>query len=80
MVLLLWIYVIYNRSLRIAAFLGVLFTAEALSVFIILGRSLRDITGMWKRYHIVSMMITITNNAVLVSRYNPYSWNNVLRP
>ncbi|KAJ6558562.1 hypothetical protein DFH09DRAFT_534632 [Mycena vulgaris] len=39
LVLLLWIFVLYNKNLRILAFLGVLFLAESLSLVVILAKS-----------------------------------------
>ncbi|KAJ7675101.1 hypothetical protein B0H17DRAFT_1081781 [Mycena rosella] len=39
LVLLLWIFVVYNRKVHILAFLGVLWTAELISVVVILAKS-----------------------------------------
>jgi hypothetical protein len=38
-VLLLWIFVIYNRDKRVLAMMGVLFVAETVSVIVILAKS-----------------------------------------
>ncbi|KAJ7929135.1 hypothetical protein B0H13DRAFT_1965750 [Mycena leptocephala] len=39
LVLLLWIFVIYNRDMRVLAMMGVLFVAETVSVIVILAKS-----------------------------------------
>uniref|UniRef100_A0A0W0EYS8 Putative mitochondrial half-size ABC transporter n=1 Tax=Moniliophthora roreri TaxID=221103 RepID=A0A0W0EYS8_MONRR len=42
-VLLLWIFVMYNGSKRVTGFLGLLFLGEAVSVYVMLGKSFGDI-------------------------------------